>query len=373
MSAGPGSRIERRPFGIAGGTAVELYTLANGRGSSVDIATYGGIVVALRVPDRGGRLGDVVLGHDSLEGYLRSPGPYLGALVGRFANRIAGGRFTLDGREHQLARNEGPNHLHGGTRGFDKVVWSARAAETPRGPSLELSRLSPDGEEGYPGNLSVSVAFTLSEDDALHVEAEATTDRPTLCSLTHHDYWNLDGGPDVLGHVLTIRAGRFTPVGPGLIPTGELRAVGGTPMDFTRPTAVGARIGDADEQLRLGRGYDHNYALDGDGGGPALAARLEGPGSGRVLEVLTTEPGLQLYSGNTLDGTVAGKGGRIHGPRSGLCLETQRFPDAPHHPTFPSAVLRPGERYRATTIYRFSAGPAAGGRAEEPWHRPTAS
>jgi aldose 1-epimerase len=312
----------------------------------------------------------VVLGYETLDPYLRSNRPYFGALVGRNANRIAFGRFELDGRTHELARNDGPHHLHGGLRGFDKVVWSASAGETPRGASLELRHLSADGDEGYPGNLSVAATYTFTDDDQLVVEYSATTDRPTLCNLTHHGYFNLDGAPDVLGHVLAIPARRFTPVDAGLIPTGELRAVAGTPMDFTRPTAIGARIDADDEQLRFGRGYDHNFVLDRDRAGLAPAARLVGPGSGRTLEVLTTEPGLQLYSGNFLDGTLLGKGGLRYGPRSGLCLETQHFPDSPHHPGFPSTVLRPGERYRSSTVYRFSAAPRP---LEAPWDRPTAS
>ncbi|HTN52661.1 MAG TPA: aldose epimerase family protein [Anaeromyxobacter sp.] len=356
MAASGGAAIARRPFGaMPDGTPVELWTLRGAGGATAEIATYGGIVTSLRVPDRRGALGDVVLGHDSLAGYLAGNRPYLGAIVGRYANRIAGGSFALDGRRHALARNDGENHLHGGVRGFDKVVWSARAVESPRGPVLELSRTSPDGEEGYPGNLRVAAAFSLA-DDALVLAFAATTDRPTLCNLSHHGYFDLDagGGADILGHVLTARASRFTPIGPGLVPTGELRAVAGTPLDFTRPTAVGARIGAPDEQLALAGGYDHNLVLDRRGPGLELAATVVGPTSGRVMEVLTTEPGMQLYSGNFLDGTVIGKGGIPYRHRSGLCLETQHFPDSPNHPGFPSTVLRPGETYRSTTVYRFS-------------------
>jgi aldose 1-epimerase len=357
MSGHAKASVGRRPFGaLPDGTPVDLISLANGHGTAVDVATYGGIVTALRTRDARGRLGDVVLGHDTFDGYLAGNGPYLGALVGRYANRIAAGRFTLGGRVHRLARNDGPHHLHGGRRGFDKRVWSARAGTGPSGAALELTLVSEDGEEGYPGRLSVSVTFTLDEDDQLRLDYAASAEAPTHCNLTHHDYFDLDGGPDVLGHVLALRAGRFLPVDEGLIPTGEVRPVAGTPMDFTRPTALGARIEADDEQLRRGRGYDHCWVLDG-GGGLALAATLDGPVSGRRLEVLTTEPGLQVYSGNFLDGTVVGRGGRAYGRRAGLCLETQHFPDSPNQPAFPSTLLVPGQAWRSTTVLRFSAPP----------------
>jgi aldose 1-epimerase len=360
MSGGSPARIERRPHGqLPDGTPVELYTLRNGHGTALDVSTYGGIVVALRTRDGLGRLGDVVLGHDTLEGYLAGNRHYLGALVGRYANRIAHGRFSLGGRLHQLECNDGPHHLHGGLRGFDKVVWSARSWTGVGRAALRLGHVSEAGEGGYPGRLSVAVTFTLDEGDRLRLDATATSDAPTHCNLTHHGYFNLDGTADVLGHVLTLRASRFLPVDEGLIPTGELRPVAGTPMDFTRPAPVGARIGEEDEQLRKGRGYDHCWVLDRGGPGLRLAATLEGPGSGRRLEVLTTQPGLQLYSGNLLDGAVPGTGGRAHGPRSGLCLETQAWPDSPNHPDFPSTVLAPGQVYRATTVFRFSARPPA--------------
>jgi aldose 1-epimerase len=356
-SASAPSRIERRPFGaLPEGTPVDLYTLVNAGGTSVAVTSYGGIVVALRTRDRRGHLDDVVLGHDTLGGYLAGNRPYLGALVGRCANRIANGRFALDGRSWQLSRNDGHHHLHGGVRGFDKVVWSAAAGRGASGVGLELSRVSDDGEEGYPGRLAVTVVFTLSDDDELRLDYAAVADAPTHCNLTHHGYFNLDGARDVLEHVLAIHAHRFLPVDEGLVPTGELRAVAGTPMDFTSPAAVGGRIDDDDEQLRLGRGYDHCWVLDRDGGGLAPAATLAGPASGRRLDVLTTEPGLHLYTGNFLDGTVTGKGGRVYGPRSGLCLETQHYPDSPNRPVFPSTVLRPGQRYRSATVFRFSAG-----------------
>jgi len=313
-------------------------------------------VVSLETPDRRGRLGDVVLGHDDLAGYLAGNRAYFGAVVGRYANRIARGELPLEGAVHALARNDGPNHLHGGRRGFDKVAWEARPVPGPDEVALELRYRSPDGEEGYPGNLAVTVTYALTDADELVFEAVATTDRPTVCNLAHHSYFHLDrpARPDVLGHLLWIDADRFTPVGEGLIPTGELRSVEGTPLDFRRPAAIGGRLPSAHEQLERAGGYDHNWVLNRTGGGLFRAARVVGPESGRVLEVLTTEPGLQFYSGNFLDGTVAGKGGERYPRHGGLCLETQHYPDSPHQPAFPSAVLRPGETYRTRTVYRFS-------------------
>jgi aldose 1-epimerase len=357
-------RIESRTFGItAEGEEVHLHVLSGG-GITAAIATYGGIVVALTVPDRHGVAGDVVLGHDDLEGYLRDRRPYLGAIVGRCANRIAGGTFRLGNRVHTLARNDGPNHLHGGEQGFDRRVWAGRPLLSGRGASLQLSRLSEDGEEGYPGNLSVEVTYTLTPAGELAIDYVATTDRTTLCNLSHHGYFNLEGAGrgDVLGHRLLIRASRFTPVDGDLIPTGELRPVAGTPMDFSSPTELGSRIHADDRQLQLGHGYDHNFVLDREGDGPWLAARVFAPGSGRMVDVLTTEPGLQLYTGNHLDGSVPGKGGLRHAPRSGLCLETQHFPDSPHHPGFPPTVLEAGATYRSSTVYRFWAEPSQQGR-----------
>jgi aldose 1-epimerase len=357
------ARVETRRFGTtADGQEVHLHVLESGAATAA-VATYGGIVVSLEVPDRHGVPGDVVLGHHTLDGYLRDNRPYLGAIVGRYANRIAGGSFELAGRRHVLARNDGPNHLHGGKKGFDRVVWAGTAQASSRGAAVVLSRVSEDGEEGYPGNLSVSVTYTLTPANELVVDYAATTDRTTLCNLTHHGYFNLEGAGhgDILGHRLLIRASRFTPAGDGLIPTGELRAVAGTPLDFTRPAAVGARIDDADAQLRTGRGYDHNWVLDREGAAPWFAARVFAPGSGRVMDVLTTEPGLQFYSGNFLDGTIVGKGGARYGHRQGLCLETQHFPDSPHHAEFPSTVLEAGAWYRSSTIYRFSVDPSAEG------------
>ncbi|MGC4001154.1 MAG: aldose epimerase family protein [Anaeromyxobacter sp.] len=349
------ARLERRPFGAApGGEAVWLFTLRSRAGHVASVASFGATVTSLQAPDRQGRLGEVVLGHDTLDGYLADRRTYLGATVGRYANRIARGELALDGRTWRLAQNDGEHHLHGGRLGFDRAGWEAEGAETAAGPAVALRRLSPGGEEGYPGALTVEVTYTLSDAGELVFEAAATTTAPTVCNLAHHGYFNLDQPVrrDVLGHLLWIDAERFTPVGPGLIPTGELRHVGGTPMDFRTPTAVGARLGVADEQLRLAGGYDHNWIVSGSGGARPVA-RLLGFESGRTLEVLTTEPGLQLYSGNFLDGTVVGRGGQAFQRHAGLCLETQHFPDSPHQPSFPSTVLRPGETYRTRTVYRL--------------------
>ena len=353
-SARTSSRVAVAPFGTTpDGDAASVYTLANARGMEVRATDYGGIILSIRVPDRDGAFDNVALGFDTLAPYTADGSPYFGALVGRVANRIAGGRFWLDGQEHTLAVNDGPNSLHGGDRGFDKRLWSAHPFETDVAAGLVLTRVSPDGEEGYPGALDVTVTYTLTDDDALVIDYHATTDRATPVNLTQHTYVNLAGHGDVLGHELTVDASAFTPVDAALIPTGEVRPVAGTPFDFRRPHAVGERIGADDEQLRLGGGYDHNWVLDG---GPGLrrAARLAEPMGGRVLEVWTTEPGLQVYSGNVLDGSVAGADGRAHGYRSGLALETQHFPDSPNQPGFPSTILRPGETYRSQTAFRFS-------------------
>ncbi|GBC81722.1 Aldose 1-epimerase [bacterium HR10] len=352
-----GSAMVRKEFfgRTPEGEVVDLYTLTNSRGMEVKITNYGGIVVALRVPDRQGRLEDVVLGFDRLEDYLKGH-PYFGAIIGRYANRIAGGRFTLNGVSYQLTLNEGQNHLHGGRRGFDKVVWKARPVRSAWGVGVRLTYLSRDGEEGYPGNLSVTVTYLLTEENELRIEYVATTDRDTIVNLTHHSYFNLagQGRRDILEHLLQINAEYFTPIDANLIPTGEIRFVRGTPFDFTRPTAIGARIEQEDEQLRFGRGYDHNWVLSGPPGTLRLAARVVEPGSGRVLEVWTTEPGLQFYSGNFLDGTITGKEGRVYRHRYGFCLEPQHFPDSPNKPHFPSVVLRRGARYHTTTVYKFS-------------------
>lgn len=349
--------IEKEAFGtMPDGTAVDLYTLRNAGGCEVKITNYGGIVVGLTAADREGKLDDVVLGYETLGEYLADT-PYFGALVGRYGNRIGGAKFTLDGVEHALEVNDGANSLHGGRRGFDKVVWQAKAVEGEKEDSLELTYLSADGEEGYPGNLSVKVVYAWTDDNELRIDYTATTDRKTVVNLTHHSYFNLAGAGvgDNLAHEMTINADRFTPVDGGLIPTGELRSVEGTPMDFRQPTAIGARIDADDEQLKLGGGYDHNWVLNSTDGSLAPAARVHEPTTGRVMDVLTTEPGIQFYAGNFLDGSNVGKGGKAYRHRSAFCLETQHFPDSPNHPEFPSTVLEPGGTYRQTTVYRFSA------------------
>ena len=350
---------ESRPFGTTpDGASVELITLRSPSGIELDVATYGGTVTRLLAPDRSGERADIVLGHEWLQSYLAGT-PYFGAIIGRYGNRIAGGRFTLDGNEYVLAVNNGPNHLHGGLVGFDKVVWDAEPYVKAREAGVILTHVSPDGDEGYPGELSVQVVYALSADGELRIDYEATTDAPTILNLTHHGYWNLagHGAGDILDHELALHAGRFTPVDETLIPTGELRSVQGTPFDFREPTRIGARIESDDEQIVFGGGYDHNFVLDGWVGDGLLrpAAVLADPASGRVMEVLTTEPGLQFYSGNFLDGSDLGKEGVAYAHRTGLCLETQHFPDSPNQPDFPSTVLRPGETYRSTTVYRFSA------------------
>ncbi|MBE3123665.1 MAG: galactose mutarotase [Planctomycetes bacterium] len=349
------ARVDKKDFGrTADGTAVDLYTLTNTNEMVARITTYGGIVTELHTADRAGRFDDVVLGFKMLQPYLGEH-PYFGAIIGRVGNRIAKGRFTLNGREYTLATNNGPNHLHGGLRGFDKVVWQARGATSPGGASLTLSYVSRDGEEGYPGTLSATVLYTLTNQDELRIDYTATTDKATPVNLTNHSYFNLagEGMGDILGHELLVVADRFTPVDDTLIPTGELRLVAGTPMDFTTPATIGSRI--AQVPLAAPGGYDHNYVLTGGGGTPALAARVREPNTGRVMEVYTTEPGVQLYTGNFLDGTITGKRGVSYKKHFGLCLETQHFPDAVNHPNFPSTVLEPGRTYRTTTIYKFTA------------------
>jgi len=327
-----------------------LFTLINANGVEARIMSYGGTVVSLEVPDRDGKLADVVLGFDDEGGY-RGGKAYFGALIGRYGNRIGKARFSLGGVEYRLAANNGENHLHGGLKGFDKVVWDATLA----GGKLVLRHVSPDGEEGYPGKLSVEAVYTLTDRNELELAFSATTDRDTIVSFTHHSYFNLagHGRGDILGHRLTLDADEFAPVDAGLIPTGELRPVEGTPFDFRRETAIGARIDGHDDQLAHGRGYDHNWVVRGLPGRLRRAARVVEPGSGRVVEVLTTEPGLQFYSGNYLDG-IRGKGGAVYGRRAGFTLETQHYPDSPNRPSFPTTTLRAGEVYRTTTVYAFS-------------------
>jgi aldose 1-epimerase len=356
----PEMNVEVKPFGeIPGGQKVDLYTLTNSSGLKAEIMTYGAIVVSLQVPDRAGRMDDIVLGCNNLDDYIKN-NPYFGAIVGRYGNRIGKGKFTLDGVQYTLATNNGENHLHGGIKGFDKVVWQAEPIKHRDWVGVKLMYLSKDGEEGYPGNLNCTVTYTLSERNELKIEYLATTDKPTVVNLTHHGYFNLTGCQrDILGHELMLNADQFTPVDAGLIPTGELRPVKGTVMDFARPTPIGARIASDYEQLKFGGGYDHNWVVNWGGRSLALAARVHEPTTGRVMEVLTTEPGIQFYSGNFLDGTIKGKNAIVYAHRYGFCLETQHYPDSPNKPNFPSTVLRPGEKYQTTTIYRFSTRKAA--------------
>lgn len=357
MPQAPPASISSEPFGaLPDGEAVTLYTLTNGNGMEMRVIDYGAIILSLTAPDVHGRFDDVTLGYDALSNYLDET-PYFGALIGRYGNRIGGGRFELDGEIYELAKNNGPNHLHGGVRGFDKVVWDAVPFERENGVGLIFRRTSPDMEEGYPGNLSATVTYTLTDENEIVFDYEATTDEATPVNLTQHTYFNLagDGERDILGHVMTINADHFTPIDSTFIPTGEIRPVGGTPFDFTEPTPIGARIEQDDEQLRRGLGYDHNFVLNRSGEDSlVLAARVYEPTTGRVMEVLTTEPGMQFYSGNFLDGSLTGKDGAVYEHRYGLALETQHFPDSPNQPGFPSTILRPGETYRSTTVYRFS-------------------
>jgi aldose 1-epimerase len=352
-----GDGIAKKQFGtLPDGRDVELYVLTNHNGMRASITTYGGIVTSLTAPDRNGRFADVVLGFDDLDGYLVGH-PYFGAIVGRYGNRIAKGRFTLDDQDYVLARNNGENHLHGGVAGFDKALWRAAPHFHPDGPRLSLTYVSADGEEGYPGRLDVTVDYTLTHENELRIDYRATTDKPTHINLTNHSYFNLigPGVGDISSHELLINADHFTPVDNGLIPTGEIRSVAGTPMDFREPTAIGNRIDGDDEQLRFGSGYDHNWVLNQDDTALSHAARVYEPTSGRAMEVLTRESGVQFYTANFLDGSISGKGGTVYGRRCALCLETQHFPDSPNRPEFPTTVLRPGEVYESTTIYRFSA------------------
>jgi aldose 1-epimerase len=356
MTHAADSSIDAKPFGTTSqGEKVTQYTLTNAKGASVLIITYGGIVTSLKVPDRNGKLADVVLGFKTLSEYEKKS-PYFGCLVGRYGNRIAKGEFTLDGHTYHLATNNNGQSLHGGLRGFDKVVWNAAPAETRQGPSLKLTYVSKDGEEGYPGNLSVTATYTLTNKNELKLVFRAKTDQATVVNLTHHSYFNLagQGSGDILGHLVTIHADKYTPVDQVLIPTGKQSSVKGTPFDFRKPTAIGARINEEDPQLKNGKGYDHNWVVDKLPGHLGLIAKVEEPRSGRVMEVISTEPGVQFYSGNFLDGTLIGKGGKVYGFRNGFCFEPQHFPDSPNHKSFPSTVLRPGETYRNTIIYRFS-------------------
>jgi len=342
--------VTGEPFGTTpGGKKVDLYTLTNANGLKAKITNYGGIITSLKTPDRNGKFADIVLGYDTLAEYIKDS-PYFGALIGRYGNRIAKGKFTLDGIEYKLATNNGPNHLHGGIKGFDKVVWNAEPMQTKTSVGLKLTYLSKDGEEGYPGNLECTVIYTLTNNNELKIYYEATTDKPTIINLTSHGYFNLAGhnSGDILGHELMLNADNFTPVDAELIPTGEIKPVKGTLMDFTKPMTIGSRIAD------VKGGYDHNYVLNGGKAGAlSLAARVYEPKTGRVMEILTTEPGIQFYTGNFLDGSLKGKGA-VYNKHAGFCLETQHFPDSPNKPNFPSVVLRTGEKYTHLTVHKFS-------------------
>ena len=346
--------IHRQLFGkTLDGHEVELYTLANKNGLEAKIMTYGGTLIALRVPDRNGAFADIVLGFDELAPYLANP-PYFGGLIGRYANRIANGSFLLNGKVHRLARNDGANHLHGGVMGFDKVIWQARPQSSPGGPELKLKYRSTAGEEGYPGNLDVKVVYTLNDSNELRLDYTVTTDAPTVVNLTHHAYFNLSGSETVLNHTVRLMAKRFLPVDQTLIPTGEQRSVEGTPFDFMQPAAIGSRLHMDEAQLRLAGGYDHNWILSGGEESCPLAAEVYEPVTGRVLRIYTTQPGIQFYTGNMLDGSIQGKLRRVYVKHSGLCLEPQHFPDSPNQLSFPSTLLRPDKTYRQTTIYRFA-------------------
>ena len=348
--------VTRAPFGkLPDGSAVEAFTLTNPSGMEVRAITYGAIITHLKTKDRAGKLDDIVLGYDDLDGYVKQ-NPYFGAIVGRYGNRIANGQFTIDGKAYTLAKNNGPNHLHGGIKGFDKVVWKGEPFEKGGDVGVVFTYVSADGEEGYPGKLEARVTYTLTPKDELRVEYLATTDKPTHVNLTQHTYFNLagPGTRDILDHQLRLDADRYTPVDATLIPTGELAPVEGTPFDFRKPHAIGARIGADHEQLKHGRGYDHNFVLNRrSSAGLVEAIQVTEPTTGRTLRISTTEPGVQFYSGNFLDGTITGKGGRVYQQRYGFCLETQHYPDSPNKPTFPTTLLRPRQNYRTTTVFTF--------------------
>ena len=355
MSADKSHSVTKEAFGSVEEGSVELYTLTNKHGMEVRAMNFGGIIVSIKVPDKTGHFDDVALGFDKLDGYLVN-NPHFGALIGRYANRIGGAKFTLDGVQYKLAPNDGPNTLHGGIKGFDKHLWKVATFKTEDSVGIIFTRVSPDGEEGFPGNLNAKVKYTLTDQDTLIFDYEATTDKATPVNLTQHTYFNLagEGHGNILGHELKLNADRFTPVDKTLIPTGELRPVKDTPLDFGKTTTVGARINDKYEQMVLGRGYDHNFVINRTGAGLVWAARMHDPQSGRTLEVSTTEPGMQFYSGNFLDGTITGKQGHVYQRREGFAFETQHFPDSPNHPEFPSTILRPGKVYKSQTIYKFS-------------------
>jgi aldose 1-epimerase len=357
-AAGCSPSISKEPFGSTGGQAVDRYTLKNCKDMEVKILTYGGILQEINVPDRKNKVANVTLGFDNLEDYV-TKSPFFGCITGRYANRIALGQFTLDGVTYQLPINNPPNSLHGGFVGFDKHVWAATPFTTSKSVGLVLEFTSPDGDQGYPGELTTKVTYTLTQQNEIVMDYEATTDAPTIVNLTNHAYWNLqgEGTSDIYDHVLELNAPRYTPVDPTLIPTGAIDPVAGTPLDFTKPTAIGDRIRNGDEQLVIGRGYDHNWVLNRSNPNNKsliLAARVREPDSGRVLSIYTTEPGIQFYSGNFLDGTLVGTSGRMYRQGDGFALETQHYPDSPNHANFPSTVLRPGQTYKTQTIYQLS-------------------
>ncbi len=356
FTAAHAQQITRSSFGTADGQSVELFTLSNTNGMEAKITNYGGTVVSLTAPDRNNQYGDVVLGFNDLESYLKGH-PYFGTIIGRYGNRIAKGRFSLNSVEYKLAVNNGPNHLHGGIKGFDKVVWAAKPTTTKTGASLSLTYVSKDGEEGYPGNLNARVVYTLTNRNELRIDYFASTDKNTVVNLTNHSYFNLagEGNGDILNHHLTLKSNRFLPTDATSIPTGELRNVRGTPFNFLLPKSIGDRIDQDDQQIKFGSGYDHTWIVNGRMGAMRQAASVYESTTGRVLEVWTTEPGVQFYTGNFLDGTLTGKSGKTYPRRSGFCLETQHYPDSPNQPKFPTTTLRKGAAYRTTTIYRFSA------------------
>ena len=352
-------KIIKESFGkLPDGQDVEIYTLSNKNGVEVRIMTYGGVVVSLRTPDRKATLDDIVLGFERVEDYLKE-NPFFGALVGRYGNRIAKGKFKLGGKQYTLAVNNGENHLHGGLKGFDKALWTAKPLDTTAGVGVELTHTSPDGDEGYPGALQVKVTYTLTDQNEVKIDYFAITDKETVVNLTNHSYFNLRGAGEgeIISTELMINADKFTPVDKGLIPTGEMRPVKGTPFDFTKPKPIGQNIYDeTDEQIKFGGGYDHNFVLNKGAGGLTKAAEAYDSKTGRVLEVFTTEPGVQFYTGNFLDGKLSGKGNKAYNKRFAFCLETQHYPDSPNKPEFPTTTLRPGEKYQSQTTWKFSAG-----------------
>jgi aldose 1-epimerase len=352
--------IDKAPFGTADGIPVDLYTLKNDHGITLKVTNYGGTVTSLVVPDKKGVGSDIVLGFSTIDGYtgdaFQKANPYFGALIGRYGNRIGGAKFTLEGKEYSLAKNNGPNNLHGGVKGFDKKVWDAKEVKGKGAVGVELTYVSTAGEEGFPGDLTAKVTYWLTDKNELKIDYTATTDTATICNLTHHSYFNLggEGSGDILGTDITLHASKFTPVDSTLIPTGELKDVEKTPFDFRKATTIGARINDEDTQLKYGKGYDHNWVIDRKGAtGLVLAATAYDSATGRAMDVLTTEPGIQLYSGNFLDGSLVGKSGKPYVHRSGFCLETQHYPDSPNKPEWPTTELKPGQTYKTTTVYKF--------------------